>query len=210
MVATTIAPDPTLIPARPGMSLVDYLARGSERFELINGKEIATSPTGYQHDSLQENLYDNLKAYVKSHHLGQVMIEHTFIDPASTAAKWVTGSVTPDIMFVAGTRVDEYNANPFINPDLPLPLVPELVIEIVSPTDRKAAILEKISYLLALGVQVIWSIKPQRQSVIVYTPDADETVLTGDNVLATDLLPGWSIAVRDLFLPSLLSPAQKD
>ena len=195
MVATTVEQTRT----RPGMTLEAYLSRSGERFEIINGREVPMSPTGYLHDSLKENLSEALKVYVKAHQLGRVMTEYTFLDPDNVSSNWVTGSFVPDIAFVAGARVDDYLANPVIDVKLPLALIPDLIIEIRSPTDRNLDVLGKIGYLLDLGVKAIWLINQRQESVTLYTPDSEPYTLTGDDLLTTDLLPGWSIAIHDLF-----------
>jgi Uma2 family endonuclease len=155
-----------------GMSLTDYLARSGERFELINGKEILMSPTQMGHDDLIFNLFLRLYNYVKANHLGDVWMERTFTALSSEDSTWVTGSLVPDVMVILGNRVTEYKvAHPNWR-ELPMALVPDLVIEVQSLIDRNPGVLRKVAYMLEVGVKVIWVINQSHQPVTVYSSEA--------------------------------------
>ena len=205
MVTTSTQATVEALEKKPGMSLDEYLARGEERFEIIDGEEIAMSPTVHRHDRLKQQLFLVLHNFVIAHKLGSMLVGYTFIDPDAKQSRWVCGSITPDIMFYSGTRLTDYDlvVRNTTDDDLPIAMIPDLVIEIISPTDRRRNVSRKIDYLLDLGVQTVWAINPLRQSVIIYTSDADPLVLTGAMNLSTDLLPGWSIAVKTLFSAEL-------
>jgi Uma2 family endonuclease len=83
-----------------------------------------------------------------------------------------------------------------------LPLAPDFVAELASPTDRVDELKEKMREYVANGVRLGWLIVPDARRVIVYRPDAgphtleDPESLTGDPVL-----PGFRLDVARIFEP---------
>lgn len=83
-----------------------------------------------------------------------------------------------------------------------LPLCPELAVELLSPSDNRKAVEDKMHEYLANGSQLAWLVDPERREVVVYRPGtAPESVvapplLTGDPLLrgfVLDLDPIWNV-----------------
>jgi len=78
--------------------------------------------------------------------------------------------------------------------------VPALVVEVLSPTDRRGKTLRRIEQYHKRGVPLVWLVDPEELTVTVYRPNEfpkvlDETEeLTGNGVL-----PDFSCPVRTLF-----------
>jgi Uma2 family endonuclease len=83
----------------------------------------------------------------------------------------------------------------------PLTIVPDLVVEIMSPTDRFSNVLRKVKLYLSDGVQVCWIVDAERQAVLIYRAGSDQvTLLTEEDTLTeATLLPGLSIPIAKLF-----------
>jgi len=63
------------------------------------------------------------------------------------------------------------------NPDWkrkPLMIIPDMVIEVVSPNDKVTELDNKIDAYLADGVRLIIVVNPQSRKAIVYSPDAEQ------------------------------------
>jgi Uma2 family endonuclease len=186
-----------------GMSLEDFLESSSlHPFELINGKQKLLMPTISIHSEIIRILFLALYLYAVETAAGEVFNETTFILPDPHNRNWVQGSRTPDVMLYSGTRLADYKAE---TPDWrkrPYALVPDLAIEVVSPTDRYSDIDEKIDVYLQDGVRLIWVIDPERRKVTIHAPDLENPlVLRGDaNLTGGDLLPGFQIALATLFI----------
>ena len=121
--------------------------------------------------------------------------------PDADESDWVKGSRIPDVAFFAGRRVSEYEA---ATPDWenhPYPLIPDLVIEVVSPNDKVSELDEKIDAYLSDGVRLIWVVDPQRRKAVAYAPDLEQLQhLSGDMVLdGADVLPGFQVKLSALF-----------
>lgn len=188
---------------RIGMSLEDYLREANEKpFEIINGERIYKMPPKSLHMWILRAVFRLLDAFVTQHNLGEVFSEGTYIVPENYDSEWVTGSRAPDIMFYTRPRIDNYFRE---HPDwqsTPMLIVPDLVIEILSPNDTFSLIDEKVSYDLANGVKVVWLIDPNRRKAWVYTPDGDSPVVFGaDSILREEtLLPNFALELAKIWV----------
>ncbi len=79
-------------------------------------------------------------------------------------------------------------------------VVPDLVVEIRSPSDRNRAIREKVSEYLAAGVRLVWVVDPETRTAVVYSGNMrgvehgeDDTITGGD------VLPGFACKVAQFF-----------
>lgn len=85
-------------------------------------------------------------------------------------------------------------------PDGFLPAPPDLVVEVRSPTDRWKDILEKVVEYLNAGVTVVCVVDPTTETGRIYRSDRDEEQLkNGDPVTFEDILPGFSVPLKQLF-----------
>ncbi|MHB8625069.1 MAG: Uma2 family endonuclease [Aggregatilineales bacterium] len=183
-----------------GMSMADFFREYDEHgpFELLNGEIIRLSPQKITHGLIMRVLFVALYEYCVAHALGEVFNEITFV--LSDKSDWVKGSRVPDILFVSAERYVAYKQNTPDWKDKPLILVPDLAVEIVSPTDKPDSILEKIGLYLGDGVRLVWVIDPQRQMVAVYHAGNWQPVLltAHDALNGEDILPGFSLPIATL------------
>lgn len=184
---------------RIGMPLADFLAQfDNEPFELIAGERIPVTPAKKAHSKISKRLYDRILFYLAENELGEVFFETAFILEDKT--DWVRGARVPDVCFYEQSRYDEHEAQ---NPDdagKPFILVPDFVIEVISPTDKYSEVNIKVDAYLRDGVRLIWIVDPQRKTVTVYQGEDNMTTLRGDDALmAGDVLPNFSLVVHDIF-----------
>ena len=187
-----------------GMTLDEYIRRMDDdsepRFEIINGEVVPMSPSVSGSGYMASKLMKLIWPIILSKQLGELFSEMTFVLPNADSSTWVTGSRTPDLMFISAARFSAFNdTNPGWQ-ERPLALVPDLVIEIISPTDQMATVLKKVALYLEDGVQIVWVVNRKHQSITVYTLSDEPMVLTGDQILSGGaLIPGFSTHVRVLF-----------
>ena len=191
-----------VVAARSGLALDEFIAHFERQpFEIIDGVTVAMSPTVLGHDWLKQRVFLLIHDLVRAENLGYVFVETPFTVADPDDPSWVAGSLVPDMLFIAGQeRMIAYKK---AVPDwkrCPLEIVPDLIVEIQSPTDRNAAVLRKVVYALSLGVKAVWVFNEQRRSAGVYTPDSDPVTLHSDQTLdGGALLPGLVIRLADLF-----------
>jgi Uma2 family endonuclease len=74
--------------------------------------------------------------------------------------------------------------------------------EVKSKTDSLSKLRQKIEDFLALGTQVGVLVDPQSRTMEVYRPGVEKEVLRdGDVLMVPELLPGWELAVAEIWAP---------
>ncbi len=182
-----------------GMPLDEFIRETNEQmFELINGERIPRLPTVGGHNYVMRLLFKLLSSYTQA---GECFFEATYVLPDHYDANWVTGSRTPDLMFISAERWNAYRQANLDWRDKPYLFVPDLVIEVVSPTDGVSDLDAKIDVYLADGVRLIIVVDPQRHKATVYAPDMEQPLhLAGDSPLdLNDVISGFQIPLSRLF-----------
>ncbi len=161
-----------------------------KRAELVRGRLIVSEPPGARHGSVANELAFLITNHVRANSLGRVYAAETGfwieVDPDTVRA--------PDVAFVSNARLPEDD------PDGYARCVPDLVVEVLSPSDRAGKVGEKVRDWLAAGVRLVWVVDPRKQSVRVYREDGSETMITGDHTLdAKPVLPGFECGVDEVF-----------
>jgi Uma2 family endonuclease len=157
------------------------------QLELVDGKIIIMGPSDIVSSEIGLEFGSLLRNWVKPRKLGRVFESSGgFILPNSNVT-------APDVSFVTADRLKQskrYFAE----------LVPDLVVEIKSQSDRLKPLREKIQSFIELGAKVGILIDPDKRTVTIYTPTAEPVVLRdGDIISIPELLPGWEIAVTELW-----------
>jgi Uma2 family endonuclease len=160
--------------------------------ELIDGEVVQkTMPTLY-HAVIQRLLSFVFTLYLREHPIGEAgpELRCLFGSRAPNQAR------LPDFMFVSADRLQG------VAGDQPLPGAPDLAVEILSPDDRTSKVMRKVRYYLANGVRLVWLIDPAKRTVRVYTEAKLLRTFTDKDTLdGGDVLPGFSVPVRDILPP---------
>jgi Uma2 family endonuclease len=159
------------------------------RHELVEGELRTMPPAGFEHGRVAVRVAARLLEYVDENGAGDVLAAETgFLlrrGPDTVRA--------PDAAFVAAGRVMP-NTRTFAE------LAPDLVVEVVSPSDRASDVASKATEWLDAGVRLVWVVDPQARLAAVHHPGGVVTVLRDDGVLdGEDVLPGFRLALSSLF-----------
>jgi Uma2 family endonuclease len=158
--------------------------------ELVRGHFIPMSPTGSLRAEIESNLAYALKSFVKGKHLGKVMTGEVGII-TGRSPDTVRGA---DVAYISFERLKDVTGQGYLD------VAPELIAEVVSPSDRWTDINEKLEEYFAIGVAAVWIVDPQERRVYVYrSPTRVEKLGPADVLTIEDLLPGLRIRVADLF-----------
>jgi Uma2 family endonuclease len=157
------------------------------QLELVDGKIIVMSPSGYESDEVAFQVGANLWNWVKPRQLGRVTGSSAGFNLANTRA--------PDVSFV---RADRLPRAPRGYATIP----PDLMVEVKSPTDSLEELQDKIAEFLAQGTVVGILVNPDDRTVTVYRLNENPTVLRdGDVLTVPDLLPGWEVPISEFWSP---------
>jgi Uma2 family endonuclease len=159
------------------------------KYELVDGEIRRLSPAGFRHGAVAVELSGLLRAFVKPRKLGH-------LGDSSIGFQMPNGNVrSPDVSFVATGR--------FENDDPPVgysPVLPDLAVEILSPSDGAQEILDKVGEYLDAGVRIVWVVDPQQRRVNCYRSLTDvHTLSAADDLDGEDVLPGFRCRLADLF-----------
>jgi len=170
-VATAIVPDDTL-------------------YEVVDG-QIKEKTVGVQESEIATLLIEFLAPFVRLHQLGKILSETIFlIDRLKGLQR------RPDVAFVSHSKW------PFNRrvPNVPVwEMVPDLAIEVVSPTNSAVEVQIKIDEYFEAGVSKVWVIYP-RQNIHIYASKTQmQVVQPGDGLDGGDLLPGFRLPLSALF-----------
>jgi Uma2 family endonuclease len=162
------------------------------RMYLIEGVLTVMSPAGAKHGGYASKLDRKVGNFVEERQLGYMTAAETgyilFKNPNGKDTV-----LAPDVGFIAAQRL------PDGLPDGYIPFAPDLAIEVVSPTDKPKAIEEKIKQYIKYGTRLLWVFYPKTRTVGVHTPQGATTVDINGTLESRDVLPGFKLAVRDIF-----------
>jgi Uma2 family endonuclease len=161
------------------------------RFDLIRGELIRMPPAGGEHGRIAVALGARLYNFVTDRALGTVFGAETgFILDKQAATV-----LAPDIAFIRASRLPAGEVQSGF-----VPIVPDLVVEIVSPSDRLTQVQDKVLAYLEYGVGLVWVVDSRRRTVTVYHPDRTARVLLEDDLLTgEDILPGFEVRISAVF-----------
>ena len=163
-------------------------------YELTNGRIVMTPPAGWGHGEIEATVIRILGDFVTSHTLGKAFGSSTGYDLPSG------DTLEPDASFVSNER---WSKGPQVGRRQFLKIVPNLVVEILSPATAQRDRVEKKRIYEVNGVDEYWLMDSDRNEVTVfqliegrYRPG--KRFRAGQN-LRSRLLPGMIIPVRSLF-----------
>lgn len=101
----------------------------------------------------------------------------------------------PDVSYVSWDRIPGGEV-----PKKPIPnLVPDLAVEVLSPTNTSGEMNRKVGEFFEAGVRLVWLIDPEKRTARIHTAAGSFTEIDADGTLdGLDLLPGFSVRLGDL------------
>ena len=187
-------PQQTVPRTRPGAQQITgerLLAMGDiGPCELIDGRVVRMNPIGRSHAYVAANLSMTLNQFVRQHKLGEVLVGEIgiFIQRGPDRIR------AADIAFVSTERLVQTTESGYLK------TAPDLVVEIISPSDRWQDVRAKLEEYFAIGVDRVWIVEPDNRAVLVYRSITEMRKLSeGDTVIGEGVLDGFSLPVAELF-----------
>jgi Uma2 family endonuclease len=171
----------------------ESLPEFNDGYELVDGKLVKKPMPGGQYGSIARRIYKRLTLFDPEDKAGLMWFDTTF----NVGTGWMP---IPDLAYIVTERIPAITTKA-IN------CVPDLVVEIHSPTDLRSkperdAARRKIKDWQEAGVSIIWAVDPGRKMVEVYHPGQPEPVRTlgpEDELDGEAVIPGFKLKVRELF-----------
>lgn len=162
-----------------------------KRRELVRGEIREMAPAGNEHGYVALKIGRLLGNHVADNDLGRVYAAETGFkissDPDTVRA--------PDASFVSRERLEKSGHVEGFWPG-----APDLTVEVVSPGDTHAEVVEKALAWLDAGCRMVIVAEPERKVVTVYRSRDDIHILTADDAVdGADVVPGWRLSVAEIF-----------
>ncbi len=166
------------------------------------------TPAGHHHGRLAINITTPLDQYVRAHNLGAVYAAETGVQ-LTTAPR--VGEISCQEIGNREPlgRTSLSSISYFLSPISYLlvgdtagywPGAPDVAVEVVSPHDLYTEIDDNFMDWLTAGTRMVVIVNPRQHTGTVYRSQSEIPLLTEEDTLdGADVVPGWSIAVRELF-----------
>ena len=171
----------------------EYAALGDLGYptELVRGEIVEMNQPAPRHGQVCGNVYFHLRLYAESARTGHVVCNDAGIlierDPDT-----VRGG---DVWFISYDKVP-----PGPLPGKYLTVSPELVFEVLSPSNSRAEMLQKVAEYLRAGIAVVCVLDPDEESAhLFYTDKPDVILRSAAELKIPEVLPGFSVQVGKLF-----------
>ena len=176
----------------------DYFATPEgERWELIDGVlyQMAAAPN-LKHQDVSRNLIVRIEPHISRRRLG--VLYHA---PAALLLPGET-AVEPDLFYVRLERSHIFTERACEG-------APDLVVEILSPSNRRHDLERKRELYARHAIPEYWTLEPEGETVQVHTQPVITSAGYGEyavralycagDILTTAVIPGLSIPVTDIF-----------
>ena len=174
-----------------GIATVEDLLRmrdDGHKHELVDGG-IVVSPTGFRHSEIVIKISHIIATFLEKSPLGKVY-------SADVGIVLPNGNLrSPDVTFIRNEKLPGGKS-----PEGFAEVVPDLAVEVLSPSDSFTQVGRKIGEYIECGVPLVWLVDPARETVTVYR-SLSETEQHGsqDTIDAEPVLPGFSCPVSKFF-----------
>jgi Uma2 family endonuclease len=191
---------PVVLKLKPAINLTD-----DQLFELCQlnrdwrieytaqGELIVMPPTGGENSNRNAELTYQVQAWTRRDQAGVAF-------DSSGGFKLPNGATrSPDAAWVRRSRLAGLTRE---QKQKFLPLCPDFVIELRSPTDNLQAVLDKMQEYLDNGAQLGWLLDPVTRRVHVYVPQRSPEILEAPSTVSADpLLPGFVLDLQKIWEP---------
>ena len=162
---------------------------GSQQ-ELVNGVVVTMPPPSFYHGQVCSKIDRKLGVFIETNRLGCIASNDSGVI-LSHAPATVRG---PDIAFWSRERMPEPPRKGYAE------IAPDLVVEVLSPSDVFTQSVVKVQEYLDAGTREVWLAIPDDRSVAIYRPGQVQVILSnGETLTGGEVLPGFSCLVADLF-----------
>ena len=166
------------------------LPEDGNRYELVRGELVAMAPAGFLHGVIVDRIGRRIGDYVEQYSLGVSTAAETGFQierDANTVR-------APDYAFVSHERLaGRAPATGYAD------VIPDLVVEVVSPNDLNSDVEAKVAMWLAAGVRLVWVVDPAERTVASHHEHGPVATYGAADTLPGDpVLPRFTCSVADI------------
>lgn len=163
------------------------------RYTLIDGELTVSMSPGYLHAKIAGQIARLMGNYVVERELGDVTVESGHYPPKDRRTL-----LLPDVAYIGKDRTPAADLETYA------PLMPDLAVEIISPSQALAEARRKAKVYLRHGTAMVWLVHPAEKNAEIWTAAQDgapnsEIIDMGGEFTGGAVLPGFSLPLRELF-----------
>ena len=186
---------------RPELSYEDYMAMpvSKQRCEVIDGALMLMASPRYTHQRIQFNITVGLNDFGAAHDLGLAILAPADVIIRKRPKLRVR---QPDVLFFTNARAG-FRVADDLDRVQDEGIAPDLVVEIVSPSDRPKAWTAKLADYASIQVREVWRVDKTAATIEILGLDGGEYTRAGlfgaGESLRSAVLPGLELPVGPLF-----------
>lgn len=162
----------------------------TEKYYLIDGELCIKMAPNQRHSEVASLITHYLTGFVLQHRLGRVTVECGYHPPGDRRCV-----LLPDVAFEGLPRAAQSSRSTYV------PYMPDLAVEIISPSQSWAQTRRKAKRYLRHGTALVWLIDPQSLTVEVWRRGSErrEVIESDGELSGGDILPGFRLPLRKIF-----------
>jgi Uma2 family endonuclease len=161
-------------------------------YEILDGQRVELPPMSTLATRVASNLHMYLGHYLVSNRIGEAVVDGLFRLPLPKER-----NRRPDVAFISADTIAQA-PNP--GSDNAWAVVPELMVEVVSPHDYGEEIIERIDEYFTAGTKLVWIVYPTWRLVYVYeSPYGVRILRETDHLEGGVVLPAFRLPIVSLF-----------
>ena len=160
-----------------------------KQIEIADGKVEIKEMAGAKSGGVAARIIIEVGVYVKANKLGRLYTPDTTFSMGDNQRM-------PDVSFVAAKRIPKKG-----EPLGKWNLAPDLAVEVVSPSDSVKKVRGRLTEFFAADVREVWIVEPEIGLLTVYhEPLKPTSILTKGDNLTSQVLPGFSLQLTEIFI----------
>jgi Uma2 family endonuclease len=177
----------------PGTATEQDVVEAKDRYgricELWDGV-LVEKPIGSYESVVAAAIIVRMGAFVEAHNLGRVLAPDGIV-------RMLPGQIrAADVAFASWVRI----AGQDLAHRRVWTVTPDLVVEVLSPSNTKREMDLKLRDYFQAGVRLAWIIDPEQETAAVYHSEHDATPFAAGGTLdGEEVLPGFSLSLAELF-----------
>jgi Uma2 family endonuclease len=163
----------------------------TNKYEILDGELIVSPAASTTHGSIIMRIMNPLYNFVTANDLGEVL------EGQSGFRMLNADLLSPDISFITRERwLPHKNTKATFFPG-----APDLLVEVLSPSDRKGRTQRRLARFFENGTRLAWIVHPPSRTVQIYhAPEPDKTLSVGDSLDGENVVPGFVLPLKSVFV----------
>jgi Uma2 family endonuclease len=169
----------------------EQMPEGPPYYQLIGGELIRSPSPTYHHQSIILNIAERLGPFLRERNMGKLVLSPMDVHLTNEDVS------QPDLIFVRKENIG------LLKPNDRIRFVPDLVVEVLSPSTGSYDYSRKKRIYCEQGVREYWIIDPEDQTIEIMIKDGalyqTEAILRSPDTLRSSMFPEFSMKVEDVF-----------